>query len=256
MTRPVTVVLGIANGVGAAIAREALAAEHHVVLADPDLAKLDSARASMGEDRIAYQHHALHTVLGLRNCLASARENYGRVDQVAMTPEIPDADTLADLDLAAFEHAVLVSAKGAVLAIRLLSEQMKDQPALDAETLQRHPQRGAFTFVLNLSAQLADPTRFSETVSQNAVLGVVRAAAIALAADRIRVNAIMAVRPRAEKTESWLLQRTPMGRAALADEIARTVLFMNATDSGFMTGQVVTLDGGRSILNGIVPESV
>lgn len=253
MTRPVTAILGIGAGLGASLARETLRAGHDVLIADGSEKRIDAVRDSIGSDA-SYLHEVLHTHLGLRNCLAAVRESYGRVDHAIYVPEIPKPDHLSELELDAFDRSLGTTSRGAAIALRLFSDQMAEQDPIDEDAVQRHPQRGAFTFILSLSALLADPKRFSESVTQNAVVGVMRAGALALAPKRIRVNAIAAVRPRAEKDEVWLSARTPLGRAALADEIARTALFMNSPDSGFMTGQVVTLDGGRSILNGVVED--
>jgi 7-alpha-hydroxysteroid dehydrogenase len=40
-----------------------------------------------------------------------------------------------------------------------------------------------------------------------------------------------------------------MGRIASADELAELAQFLASDASGFMTGQIVTVDGGRSLLD-------
>jgi len=42
---------------------------------------------------------------------------------------------------------------------------------------------------------------------------------------------------------------TPMQRIAAAAELAETVQFLASDAAGFMTGQIVTLDGGRSLID-------
>ena len=68
----------------------------------------------------------------------------------------------------------------------------------------------------------------------------------------IRVNAIVAIRPREEKMETWTGKRTPLGRAALADEIADAAAFLASPEAAIITGEVLRLDGGRSGLAGIL----
>ncbi|MDH5677945.1 MAG: SDR family oxidoreductase [Nitrospinota bacterium] len=48
-----------------------------------------------------------------------------------------------------------------------------------------------------------------------------------------------------EATESRIVSRIPMGRFGQADDVARTVVFL--ARSAYITGQVITVDGGRSI---------
>ena len=105
---------------------------------------------------------------------------------------------------------------------------------------------------MSLGASMAQPGWFSETVSQHAIRGIVKAAAIELADEAVRVNAIIALRPRAEGREPWLRDRTPMGRPAIAEEIAETAAFLASPNSAIITGESITLDGGRRFLSGIV----
>lgn len=251
MDRSVTLVLSEGSSLSASVARASAEAGHHVLLCDPDEEALAQARAQLGQG-VAFHHDALHTPLGLRNCLAAARENFGRVDQAVMIPALPEPTTLESLEIDDLDKMLGRAARSATLLLRFLREQMRDQPRLDLPTLQRHPQRGAVVFILGMAGMLADQARFTETVTQAALLGVMRAGAVALAPDAIRVNAICAVRPRAAREEPWLEARTPLGRAALADEVAHAALFLNASNAGFITGETLVLDGGRSVLNGVV----
>jgi 7-alpha-hydroxysteroid dehydrogenase len=43
--------------------------------------------------------------------------------------------------------------------------------------------------------------------------------------------------------------KTPLGRVAAAGELVGAVQFLASDASGFMTGEVVTVDGGRSLLD-------
>jgi len=44
---------------------------------------------------------------------------------------------------------------------------------------------------------------------------------------------------------------TPLGRIAAADEVAETVQYLASDASSFMTGQIVTLDGGRGLIDSV-----
>ena len=46
-----------------------------------------------------------------------------------------------------------------------------------------------------------------------------------------------------------IAERTPMGRVAPASEIVETVQFLASDAAAFMTGQVLTVDGGRSLID-------
>jgi NAD(P)-dependent dehydrogenase (short-subunit alcohol dehydrogenase family) len=82
-----------------------------------------------------------------------------------------------------------------------------------------------------------------------------RSLAVAWAADGIRVNAVApgwiatpltrALQNDAARSDQ-LLARTPLGRWGLAREIAGPVLFLSSEAASFMTGAIVTVDGGYS----------
>ncbi len=250
MAAPVTIILGLGRDAGAACGRVFLEAGHHVVLADPSAERLEKANDALS-GRAAIHHSELHTHLGVRNALASATEVHGRVDHLVILPPVPKAAGLMEMDAEQI-NGLSKSARSGALALKLFAETLDNQDEEGGVTVDRARQRGSATFVLSLSAQLSDPGRFNEAVAQNAVLGVMRAGALDLADRGIRCNAIAAVRPRAETGEPWLKQRTPLGRAALADEIAEAALFLSSPSAAIITGETLTLDGGRRALNGLL----
>ena len=94
--------------------------------------------------------------------------------------------------------------------------------------------------------------------TKGAVVQLTKAMALELARDNIRVNAIAPGYVSTEMNEDFLvseggkklLSRVPMGRAANLDELDGALLLL-ASDAGrFMTGTVVTVDGGHAMAMG------
>jgi 3alpha(or 20beta)-hydroxysteroid dehydrogenase len=92
--------------------------------------------------------------------------------------------------------------------------------------------------------------------SKHAVLGLTRCAALEVAADGVRVNAICPGSTRTRMLQSLADERsrqeklefnlaTPNGRIAEPDEIAATMLYMASDHARHMIGQSIILDGGR-----------
>ena len=251
MDKPVTLIIGLGQTVGDAVARRFLNEDHAVLVVDPDTRLLDELKKTTG-DKIAYHHGAIHSKLGLRNAMAAALETYHFVDNVVCIPPLPEPDRLMDLDMEDFEATLMKTARGAVQALRVFTPELIAERPDTENAADRSRQTGTFTFVLSLGASMAQPGWFSESVSQHAIMGIVKAAAIELAPEAVRVNGIIALRPRAEGREPWLRDRTPMGRPSLAEEIAETAAFLASPNSAIITGEAITLDGGRRFLSGII----
>ena len=251
MAAPVSAILGLGREVGNAIARRFDESGHKLMVADPDVGLLETVTSKLSSDT-ATHHGDLHTKLGLRNCLAATLEAYGRIDNILLVPPIPKADTLADMEMERFDKSLAKTTRGAILAMRIFSEHFVEQRKEPGSGLDRVRQTGTFTFVLDLSSRLSNPGQFSAAVTQSALLGVMRAGALELAGSAVRCNAITALRPRAEKDEPWIKSRTPLGRAALGDEIADAALYLISPQAAIITGETLTLDGGRQILGGLL----
>ncbi len=251
MGEPVTLVLGLGREVGNAVARTFQDDGHRILVADPLEERLESARGAL-EDGAATYHGDLHSRLGLRNAITAALEAFGRIDNAVIIPEIEDGDQLLDFAQEKFEKALARSARGAALALRVIAERLLEQEDLPQAGVQRIPQKGTITFVLGYAAIASMPGRFTESVGQHAILGVMKAGALELAEHAIRVNAVIAIRPREERSETWTARRVPLGRAAKSDEIAEAVRYIASPQAAFLTGQSLILDGGRSTLSGML----
>ncbi|KAJ8126553.1 hypothetical protein O1611_g7085 [Lasiodiplodia mahajangana] len=93
--------------------------------------------------------------------------------------------------------------------------------------------------------------------AKHGVLAICKTAAIDLVADGIRVNCVCpawTATPMVEKAnqkfpglEEAMMQQVPMGRLALPQEIAETVLFLCSPRSSYVTGSSMIVDGGMSL---------
>lgn len=105
---------------------------------------------------------------------------------------------------------------------------------------------------ISSSAMRGDARGVHYSASKAGVLGLTRAMALALAPHRIRVNAIApgltnTAQPRYGNTEEQIAARAreiPLGRMAEPDEIARVAVFLASDDAGWMTGELVHVNGG------------
>jgi 3-oxoacyl-[acyl-carrier protein] reductase len=111
--------------------------------------------------------------------------------------------------------------------------------------------------IVNLSSVVGlrgNPGQTSYAASKAGILGLTKAAAKELATRGITVNAVApgfidtdmtSVLPEAAKTA--MLSTIPMGRPGAPEDVARAVAFFAEEESGYITGQVLCVDGGMAV---------
>jgi NAD(P)-dependent dehydrogenase (short-subunit alcohol dehydrogenase family) len=115
---------------------------------------------------------------------------------------------------------------------------------------------GAIINISSIFGLVAVPQRLAYCVSKAALNMMTKVMAIEWAARGVRVNAIA---PGYVETEfiggliargvldpTKLVRRTPMGRLGNSDEIAEAALFLATPAASFITGEILTVDGGWS----------
>jgi NAD(P)-dependent dehydrogenase (short-subunit alcohol dehydrogenase family) len=114
---------------------------------------------------------------------------------------------------------------------------------------------GAIVHLASPAALHGFPTAGVYSAVKGAVAAFTRQSAVELAPDNIRVNAVV---PGAVPTPGarevvddagyeYRRQRTPLGRLGTPEDIAGGVAFLASPDAGFMTGQLLVLDGGITV---------
>jgi NAD(P)-dependent dehydrogenase (short-subunit alcohol dehydrogenase family) len=174
-------------------------------------------------------------------------ESYGRIDVLISNAGIFKATPFLDVTEADFDEVLRVNLKGAFLIGQAVARVMKTQGG------------GAIVHMSSVNGVLAIPEIASYNVSKGGLNQLTRAMALALADDGIRVNAVApgtiatelankAVLT-SEEARQKILGRTPMKRLGNPVEVAHVVAFLASDAASYITGEVITVDGGRMALN-------
>lgn len=253
------IVTGAANGVGRAIARRFAEDGARVMLADRDeenLRKFAAALAEDGHDAQAFTGD-LTKKLTVANLLSATIDAFDRVDVlINASRELKEGDPLdakSSLFVDLFEQNVAANLR----LTRAVAAKMRKQ----AEDDDNSRETGA---IVNISSIAADRTLkdlAAYSVSCAALNQLTRSLAVALAEHRIRVNAVavgsvMSSFMRDNLNEDSSLREkvvlaTPMGRIGDAEEAANAALYLASSGASFVTGQILTCDGGRTLLEPI-----
>ncbi|TCS57603.1 NAD(P)-dependent dehydrogenase (short-subunit alcohol dehydrogenase family) [Primorskyibacter sedentarius] len=243
--KPIALITGAAQGIGYACA-EALAEDGYaVILADINAEGVKAAAKQLGAlvgfacdmgdtdqitamfDAIAADHGPLHALVN----------NAG----VAMPGDF------LTYDLEAFQRVIDINLTGVFTATQMAARVMVENGI-----------QGAIVNMSSINAQVAIPAIPAYCASKGGVMQLTKVAALALAKNNIRVNAVgpgsidtemmagVNANPDAFKTA---MSRTPLGRAGSAREIGDVVAFLCSKKASYITGETIYVDGGRLGLN-------
>lgn len=233
-------VTGAATGIGLATARHLLQAGCTVHLADRDAAAVERAAAELSAGGQAVAH-----VLDITN-----------VDQAqALIDRLPALSVLVN-------NAGIFDVKDFFALTEADFERMYAVNTVPMFTLARlaAPRMGRGGRIVNLASRaMLGARHYAHYVaSKSAVAGLTRAMALDLAPLGITVNAVSPgvietamLKSRSDTNLDALRALQPLGRLGTPDDVARTIAFLADPAADFITGQVILVDGGRS-LGGII----
>jgi NAD(P)-dependent dehydrogenase (short-subunit alcohol dehydrogenase family) len=179
--------------------------------------------------------------------LNAALETYGRLDIVFNNAGVGGAiGPLTETTTASWDYTMDVVAKGVFLGIKHAAAIMRAQGA-----------GGSIINTASIAALSGDAGPLVYSAAKAAVVSMTKSAAVELAADHIRVNAIcpgFIATPLWDKLGMTPAEREDMRQANIAESplqveanpelIARSILFLATDLSAHLTGQLITSDGG------------
>ena len=221
------------------------------------------ARPGAGANVVIHCHHSLSAARALASELESARPDSAAV----ITVDLLDTEALPQLigeasDRFAALHLLVNNAStfyptplGAITPAQwddLIGTNLR-APLLLAQAAapELRRTRGALLNIVDIHGLRPLRDHMVYSVAKAGLIMLTRALARELAPE-VRVNGIApgAVlwpdAPLAEERKEKIIDRTPLGSHGSPDDVARAVLFF-ASDAPFVTGQILAVDGGRSI---------
>ncbi len=242
----VAVITGGNSGIGLATAKEFKEQGARVVITGRDQKTLDEAKREIGGDVLAVQSDTSR-LTEIDKLFADVNDKFGKIDVLFVNAGIGKFVPVEDVTEELFDSIMDTNFKGAYFTIQKALPFLNDNASIVLNT-----SIAAHIGMLNSSVYAA---------SKAALITLVRTLSAELVGRGIRVNAVspgpiatpilnrLGLPPEAlAETKNNLADQVPLKRFGRPEEIAKTVLFLASTDSSFVLGTEIIVDGGMSQL--------
>ena len=251
------IVTGAANGIGLAIAKQFLDQGANVMLADIDEDKMEAECDLLGSERAKCFGGDLRQKLAIANLQSATIDAFEHIDILVnasrqVLPSNP-LDAKEDSFEALFNQNVLSNLRLTQSIARLMIRQAETSGDITSNSI------GSIINLSSIASDRTHPDLLAYSVSCAALNQMTRSLAVSLAKDRIRVNAIAIGSVMSANLQQVLLDDedlrermtkvTPVGRIAEAREVAEVAQFFAADSASFVTGQILNVDGGRTLID-------
>ncbi len=241
----IALVTGAAKGIGRAIAL-ALAAEKVTVVVNYNGSK-ERAEAvveeikALGADGYAYQCNVADTE-ATRLMVKEIFDRYGRLDILVNNAGITRDNLIMKMSEEDFDAVIDANLKGCFNTIKAVSRQMLKQRA------------GRIINITSVSGILGNVGQANYAASKAGIIGLTKTMAREFASRGITVNAIAPgfvdtdmtqVLP--EQIKEKVTAQIPLGRFGKPEDIANMAAYLASEKAGYITGQIISVDGGMAI---------
>ena len=196
---------------------------------------------SKGRKALVSDANVVHDVQ-VKKMFESISQNLGRIDILVNNAGITKDSLLMDMKEEQWDQVMDVNLKGVFLCCQYAARMMSEQ------------QYGKIINISSASGQIGNIGQVNYAASKGGVISITKTLAKELARYQINVNAVAPGFIRTpmtqtvpEKVEKYLLGQIPLRRAGEPEEIANAVAFLASDMSAYITGQVLSVNGGMYV---------
>ena len=239
-------VTGSSRGIGAGIARRFAQEGHRVAIHY----RAEEAQARALYDELASAGCSVMLVSGdiaredeAKQIVSRVRERFGFIDVLVNNAGIAlPTQLVTDTTLADWNRLMETNVTGMFLVTRAVLPEMVSQ------------KRGAIVNISSMWGVTGGSCEVAYSSSKAAVIGFTKSLAKEVAPSGIRVNCVAPGFVLTDMTRGFdegviagICEETPLLRAGTPEDITSAVLFLASEEASFITGQVLSVDGGRCV---------
>ncbi len=254
MDGKVAIVTGGARGIGKAILERYAGEGATCVVADVDFTGAQRTAGAIRDSggRAFPVELDVTRMDSIRAMVGAVVAQAGRIDVLVNNAGVVEVQPILEIDESIWERVFSVNVRGLFFTLQAVARRMIDQ--------------GSGGKIINLASeagQRADEMVIAYSATKAAVISITKTASLALIRHRINVNAIS---PGVVDTPMWIEvdrllakwrkvapgvtrreteTQVPFGRFGKPEDLTGTAVFLATSDSDYMLGQTVNVDGGR-----------
>lgn len=250
----VCLVTGAAGGLGSATARRLSAEGVRLVLTDIDGDRLDALAKEL-PGAVVVHAGDVASEADVEAAVAAGVAEFGRIDLHHLNAGIPGPLTrLTDLTVEDWDRVMGINLRGPFLGVRAAFRQYAAQRS-----------GGAIVLTASIASLRGSDDLLAYHASKHGVLGLLKGAAMFGGPIGVRVNAVApgivptalfagaGTGPGGGDDMARRAATTPLRRPGTGDEIASVVAFLLGDGAAYMTGEVVSVDGGAAAVSIVRP---
>ncbi|RMF62205.1 MAG: 3-oxoacyl-[acyl-carrier-protein] reductase [Calditrichaeota bacterium] len=237
----VALVTGASRGIGKAIALRLARDGADVVVT---ATTVEAANKTAGEIEALGRRSVGHAVdvssyEQAEAVVKATLETFGKIDILVNNAGITRDNLLVRMSQEEWDRVLAVNLKGAFNCIRAATKSFMKQRA------------GKIVNITSVVGLTGNPGQANYCASKAGVIGLTKSVARELAARNIQVNAVAPgyiatdmTRNLSDEVKEELARTIPLGRIGTPEDVANAVAFLASPDADYITGQVLTVDGG------------
>lgn len=261
----VAIVTGSGHGIGKAVALRLAHEGGDLIVADIDMKGAEqTAKEILAVGRRAIAHSIdLANISQIQPMVERVVEEFGRIDILVNVAGVALTKPFMEITESEWDRVLNTNLKGTVFCIQAVAAQMIKQVPEEVKKAKRAGRSyGKIVSFSSISGRRGRELQVAYAASKAAIISVTQSAALALRAYNINVNAIA---PSVVPTPMWeqidkdysrilgkemgqsmkdFIERIPLGRAGSPEDMAAAVAFLCSSDSDYITGQTLNVDGG------------
>lgn len=240
-TKRTVIVTGAGNGIGESISKTLSDEGYFVALADIQEEAGRKVESQIGKGNSAFFRTDVSNESDVRNLFGKVMEQTGSIYAVVNNAGIIRDNLIWKMSLDDFDAVISVNLRGTWLMCREAAVIMKEQ---------------GFGRIVNISSRawMGNRGQTNYSASKAGVVGMTRALALELGKFGVTVNAVAPglidtplTRNLPAETLDRLIRAQPTGTIGTPGDVASAVSFLISASAGFINGQTIFVDGGKSI---------